>query len=287
MTRVQIYQLTEQTPSQMMSYIIETDSGRLIVIDGGMAGDAPYLMSMLRRLSGSDHPVVDAWLLSHPHDDHIAALMEICRSRADEISIKHLYHHFPPADFLAEHEAVYAHTIAEYERLQPQLQPIESIVSTGQQIKIDNVTFDVLYTFNPAYTMNAGNNASTVFAMSAEGRRVMFLGDLGEEAGAELMAAHGDTLRSDIVQVAHHGQNGVRQDVYQAIAPSMCLWPTPAWLWDNNLGNQGRDTGPWKTLKVREWMDQFGVQHHVVGKDGTSRITLDASEITVSDVNVP
>lgn len=282
MSQVHLYQLAEQTSSQMMSYIVHTGSGRLIVIDGGMAGDASYLLETLQQISGNEKPTVDAWLLSHPHADHIDALMELCEYRAEEISIEQIYHHFPAADFLAEHEPQYAHTIAAYEELRPQLKPIETVVSAGQRITVDDVTFDVLYTTNPAYTMNAGNNASTVFAMSAEGCRMMFLGDLGEEAGAELLARHGDALRSDIVQMAHHGQNGVRLDVYRAIAPQLCLWPTPAWLWDNDLNEGGRDSGPWKTLEVRKWMDEIGVHRHVVGKDGTARITLNSANVSVA-----
>lgn len=285
MSQVHLYQLAEQTSSQMMSYIVRTGSGRLVVIDGGMAGDAGYLLEILRRLSDEQKPTVDAWLLSHPHADHIDAVMEICLHHEEEISVQQIYHHFPAADFLAEHEPQYAHTIAAYEELRPRLKSIETVVSAGQRITIDDVIFDVLYTTNPAYTMNAGNNASTVFAMSTEGCRVMFLGDLGEEAGAELLATHGEALRSDVVQMAHHGQNGVGLDVYRAIAPQLCLWPTPDWLWDNDLNKGGRDSGPWKTLEVRTWMDEIGVHQHVVGKDGTAKITLDSTNISVSYVS--
>jgi len=277
-----LYQLADQTPSQMMSYVVRTGAGRLIVLDGGMAGDAPYLLAFLQRLSGSEHPEVEAWLLSHPHADHIDALMELYDTSLDALTIKRVWHHFPPAAFLAEHEAIYAHTIAAYERLRPRLAPIESILTTGQRLTIDDVVFDVLYTSNPAYTMNAGNNASVVLAMSTGGCRVMFLGDLGVEAGAELLATYGDTLRSDIVQMAHHGQQGVDLDVYRAIAPKVCLWPTPAWLWDNDQDKRGRDSGPWKTLEVRAWMDELGVTEHVVGMDGTAKISLGAGAISVT-----
>ena len=43
--------LSNQTDSQMMSYVITTRKGDLIVIDGGVPGDAPHLeMSSIKRV---------------------------------------------------------------------------------------------------------------------------------------------------------------------------------------------------------------------------------------------
>lgn len=71
--------------------------------------------------------------------------------------------------------------------------------------------------------------------------------------------------------MAHHGQAGVRRDVYLAIKPTICLWPTPRWLWENDKG-QGQGSGPWRTLEVRQWMNELGVKTHKVTADGLARI---------------
>src|SRR3989339_1883431 len=52
-----LWQLPPQTNTQMNSYIIKTTGGRIIVIDGGCAGDAPYLRYFLRNLGNN----VDTW----------------------------------------------------------------------------------------------------------------------------------------------------------------------------------------------------------------------------------
>ena len=44
----EIYQLAPQTHTQMMGYVIKTPGESLIVIDGGTAGDADYLLYLLR-----------------------------------------------------------------------------------------------------------------------------------------------------------------------------------------------------------------------------------------------
>ena len=59
----------------------------------------------------------------------------------------------------------------------------------------------------------------------------------------------------------------------QAVAPRVCLWNTPDWLWNNDAGN-GFDTGPWRTVEVRGWMEELGVRRHFVSKDGEQTICL-------------
>ena len=44
-----LHQLTSQSYSQMMSYIIETADDKIIVIDGGLPCDLDYLFSNIKR----------------------------------------------------------------------------------------------------------------------------------------------------------------------------------------------------------------------------------------------
>ena len=113
-----------------------------------------------------------------------------------------------------------------------------------------------------------------VFSIEAEGQRLLFLGDLGVEGGKQLLEQNApEQLRADICQMAHHGQNGVERAVYEAIAPRICLWSTPSWLWDNARDGE-YNTGPWKTLEVRGWMQALGVTEHYVSKDGVCVLEL-------------
>ena len=112
-----------------------------------------------------------------------------------------------------------------------------------------------------------------VFRMTLGGQTVLFLGDMGIEAGRELVTLYGKTLHSDFVQMAHHGQEGVEKDVYEAIAPRACLWCTPKWLWNNDAG-KGYNTHTWQTVIVRGWMEELGVKHHFVNKDGDHEIPI-------------
>ena len=112
-----------------------------------------------------------------------------------------------------------------------------------------------------------------MFRLTLGGQTVLFLGDLGIEAGEKLLSLYGDELKSDFVQMAHHGQNGVDKSVYQAVAPKGCLWCAPLWLWENDAG-KGYDTHTFQTVIVRGWMSELRVKRHFVNKDGDHIIPL-------------
>ncbi len=269
-----IHQLAEQGPKiQMMSFVIQAREDCLIVIDGGNETDAEYLLEYLRTLGGAK-PVIAAWFLTHAHADHIDAFMKIMNENPDSVEILGLYCSFPPAEYIEQYEAHEAHTVREFGALMPSLGIPVTVMREGDDYVFDQVSFKVLYTFDPSYTFNAINNSGTVLRMESGGQSVLFLADIGIEAGNKLLRMYSaEELKSDFVQMAHHGQSGVTREVYKAAAPSACLWCTPQWLWDNNAG-KGYDTHTWQTIIVQGWMNELGVRHHFVTKDGTHAIVL-------------
>ena len=73
--------------------------------------------------------------------------------------------------------------------------------------------------------------------------------------------------------MAHHGQSGVSKEVYDFIKPTICLWPTPDWLWINDSGS-GEDSGPWKTKETRQWMEELNITNNIIEKDGNIKISI-------------
>lgn len=259
--------------SQMNSFILTTEDGKVIVIDGGYRSDADNLLENLRSVTGKEIPHVDAWFLSHAHCDHIDAFMELTEHYADSFTLGTVYFHFPSVQFIRRGEPREVHTAEEFYALLPRFADKICIVSTGDRYSVGEAVFDILYTADPAFPMNTINNSSTVFRLTLGGKTVLFLGDLGAEAGRKLLSQYGDGLKSDYVQMAHHGQNGVEQSVYRAISPMGCLWNTPLWLWDNDVG-KGFNTHIFNTVYTRGWMEELGVKEHYVTKDGDQTLVL-------------
>ena len=65
---------------QQISIVIESNDGSLIVVDGGLKTNAPYLAKYIKDRGGK----VAAWLLTHPHEDHVGALAVILEQQKKE-----------------------------------------------------------------------------------------------------------------------------------------------------------------------------------------------------------
>ena len=259
---------------QTMGFIVTTKNGRIIVIDGGQREDAEHLLDRLKEISGSKKPHVDAWFLTHAHDDHINAAVELFENRADEFSCSALYYCFPSVPYVEKYESGSAVTLRDFYALLPRIAHIAHTVSTGDVYRVGDALFEVLLTYDDEETENILNNSSTVLRLSLNKKTALFLADAGIEAGNRLLARYGSALKSDICQMAHHGQEGVERSVYEAICPSVALWCAPDWLWDNDLDGKGFDSSVFLTVRTREWMEEISSPENVVAKDGDAEIAL-------------
>jgi len=269
-----LHMLKSVTDTINTSFVIQ-DNDSLIVFDGGFPTEADYLHDYLKSLGG----VVNAWFLTHAHDDHISAIFTLL-NKYNDITIEGTYFTFPSDDFFNKYEPIQQDktTVQLIGMLTQALEknnvPITK-VKTDDIFNFGNISVRVLRTYDESLKHNAINNSCTVYRVEVNGKSIIFLGDLGVEGGQQLLdKVDPELLHCDYLQMAHHGQNGVEKPVYQAIKPRFCLWCTPSWLWDN-MGQQGYDTGPFKTVVVRGWMSQIrSAEKHYRMIDGTQVIEL-------------
>ena len=264
-----IYMQTSVTDTICNSFIITTDDGKIIVIDGGFATETDHFLARLKEIAESDCPQIDAWFLTHPHDDHTDCFYTVIEEHFQEISLERVYLNFPSREFFVGNDNSAADTMERFYRNLPKIADRLRFVSGCDTLDIGSAHIRMLYSAD--FEIRGCNNASLVFRMELGGKSILFTGDCGPEAGKKVLRLWKDTglLNCDICQMAHHGQDGCDQDFYQAVSPEVCLWCTPSWLWTNNNG-----TGPFKTLIVRKWMEDLGVKEHYVIKDGDCTVLL-------------
>lgn len=262
-----LWQLPSQTGSQMNSYVLRTAHGEVIAIDGGFTEDAGYLKGFLAALGNH----VTAWFITHQHIDHIDALTEILQSPGD-LQIDQIYASLNPAEWVEAHEPNAVENTIRFSEAMATAGREVTELELGQELSFNGLHFEVLGIKNEEITVNAINNSSVVMRLRDETRSVLFAADLGAEAGRKFLAGpYANRLKSDYVQMAHHGQNGAERAFYEAVAARYCIWPTPLWLWDNDNGG-GKGSGPWKTLEVRAWMEELRIERHYCLFDGLQEI---------------
>ena len=247
--------------SQGMSYIIVNSDGDIIIIDGGWVADATVVESMVATLTPvGKTPTVKAWFLTHGHCDHIGAIGKVIEN--GNIVIENLYHDIPTDETvwgtyesdstdISERKALFDALAAN-----PTINVIRPV--TGTTYTYGSAAFKILYTptDNGQFSTNYGNNTSVIYKMLTSEKDILFLGDAGTDLGAWLIENAADDIKSDIVQMAHHGQNGVREACYVAINPSIALWPTTQGIWENASGS-------YETTTVRGWMEKIGAVNYV------------------------
>lgn len=268
-----LHMLGNASTIQMQSFIVQEQSGRLLVIDGGMEADADHLLERLRQITGQPVPHVDGWLFTHAHLDHMDAFLKLFEQQPDAFSFDKIFCCFPSEQYLSLEQDPNggARTLRRFNALRERLGDRVVTVSVDDEYTFGTARVRVLKTVDCAVKTNVVNNSSTVFQLFLGEKTVLFLGDLGQEGGDRLLADKPDQLRADLCQMAHHGQHGVDERFYQAVGPQVCLWCAPDWLWDNDSG-EGFDTSIFATVETRRWMEKLGVKVHYVIKDGDHAI---------------
>ena len=242
--------------SSMMTAVIRTVSGDVIVVDGGRAWDKDHLLEVLGEYGNH----VSLWLVTHPHDDHVGALTEILNMQPCPVQIDRIAYSFLPNEMYAMGE--HQNRMSDLTNFQAALTnavptSLMTPLYAGQQFAAGDAVVTVLN--EPFYCDRATfNNSSVAYRIDVGGKRMLFLGDMGVEAGNNLIAQAGtEALKADILQLSHHGNGNDNAGwaVYSAASPEICLWPTAPFIWNSSdLGAQALC-----------WMlDGLGVKRHLV-----------------------
>ena len=78
------------------SFVIQLKNGHFIIEDGAKKQDAPYLLDYLESLvPEGEKPVIEAWFISHPHEDHSGAMTKIATTKEyqDRIYVEGFYYY--------------------------------------------------------------------------------------------------------------------------------------------------------------------------------------------------
>lgn len=225
-----------------MSYVIRTPRGSFIVIDGGWSGygNGKNILNILKEQNTLDGlPRVAAWILTHPHSDHIGAISEVAAAFYDEIVLERVIFNFIDDELLAlsDSKAMLNTNSSALKVLRTALKSKNKWQSTkiikphtGDILNIDGVTIDILHTHEDVFpntdALLYNNAASMAFRASCGEHSAFFTADLTSKYMAVLAKRYGDTLKSDILQPTHHGRTHGRIDVYTLVSPSIVMWDT-------------------------------------------------------------
>ncbi len=212
-----------------MSYVMRLDDGSFIVIDGGYdkQGDADRLYETMKLQAGSENVTVAAWIFTHAHSDHVEVFPKFAASYSDKVEIERFIYNIPGAEQKGNHSDSSTKLITALDTYYKTTPRIKAHV--GQKLYIRSVEVEILYTLElSTAAFKNYNNSSIVFRINAEGKQIMITGDYSESSPTLLALYTEKTLKSDIMQVAHHGISDGNLKLNTTIAPEYALWPVVA-----------------------------------------------------------
>ena len=235
-----------------MLYAIQLNDGRFILIDGGkyFEEDSERLYRYLTEKSQTDRPVIACWLFTHGHSDHIQLASHFMEQYKEKIIIENFAYNIPVEgmDFCGydkrNQSESEANEKAWYQAIEYYPQAARHVLKTKDSFAFANAQVDILSTAFDRYPdpPTDRNETSAILKITFDNKRsFMLLGDSKGERLIKLLDPTSPTyctnefLKSDIMQVAHHGLYVCKPydyqtvtDLYRTIAPEICFWPTPA-----------------------------------------------------------
>ncbi len=210
--------------------LIEGSRGGRLLIDGGPDPDR-LLVELDRRIPPWDRRI-DAVVLSHPHEDHVAGLaLLLDRYRVSRVLEPGMRGPGPG----------YA---AWLDRLGRPGAPTRGSIGEGDRLAVDEVGMRVLWPVRgrvPAEPPDTGtgiNNVSVVLLGAVGERRFLLTGDVEQDVDPSLLT--NGLPRVDLLKVAHHGSRTATTEAFlAAVRPRMAVASAGA---DNPYGHPARPT---------------------------------------------
>ena len=189
-----------------MGYIIKSENGKIIAIDGGHDEDGLPLYETIKSLSDEEIPTVEAWIITHPHGDHYGALRKICKTDEllDSIRIKKLIYHFPK-DFVDAKGKGFSGAINSLDAVGAATDAEHMIPTVDQSMEIDGIKLHFLYTPTDLTILDNPNQLSLIFTVEGKNKKVMFTGDAYKRNMQIVTWRYPKSLKCDVLQLPHHG----------------------------------------------------------------------------------
>ena len=287
-TKYTVTQYQDPEGYQCMSYTIESTDGGLVVVDGGRAWQSEELVNVIKEKGGK----VDAWIITHPHDDHCGVLCSILAAEWDktEIEIDRILLGQLDLDAIRL-QGIRVDTV---DYLLQGLKGHDNVtyLSAGDELDVIGLHMKVLYTGTPeilSESTNVLNDGSMVFKLSGQKRSMLFLGDIGDNnadnralypdtgAGSKIgceiadtiLATYPEDVKSDFVQMAHQGNSLMPDYFYEAVAPRKAFFDAP----DRLMENKNKETGLesyYTTPHYKALMEKIGAKIISYSSEGHS-----------------
>ncbi len=250
-----------------MGMIIGLEDGSFIVVDGGnnKRAEAEDLANTMKKLAPDLKNIrIRAWVITHGHGDHVGALLKFSETyvRSGNFKIEKFIYNFCDSESQRKHGGV-SYTNAR-NAMKFWKDAVHYKALTGEVYRFPGCELEIFYCMSdfipqiigeekgiPDIDKESidGNIETMVSRATLCGQSLLITGDTSKVCVDEMCDRYGSYLKSDILQVPHHGHNSNRYrarngtvEFYRLIDPAVALWPsdvdgyTSRTQWDHRPG---------------------------------------------------
>ena len=203
-----------------MNYIIKLADNKLIIIDGGavfQSSDSAIdgFYDLCKEIAGSEDLTIACWIGTHAHDDHISFFSKFLYRYNEHITLERFMYNYPNWKEVdtGSSDASYL-LFRRFEKYAPDALQIKP--HTGETFTFGNARLEILYTHEDAFDYKINktsiynfNDTCTTYRFTFnDNTTFMVLGDMSDVSQQTVAKNYtAKTLKSDIIQAAHHGYN--------------------------------------------------------------------------------
>jgi len=221
------------------SFVIQMKNGHFLVMDGGNKKDAEYLLNYLESLvPKGEKPVVEGWLISHSHHDHVGVFKQMVEvpGFTDRVICDGIYMDWMNAELTGEYNisdmvASVRDAAREMKTQNGENTPVYR-PHAGQRLYFNDIVVEVMQTMIQVPAENyyygwAGNynETSTWLMFHIDEQKFLHAGDADFGAMKTIMETYDqEYMKMNIMAVQHHGIN-VHNEFSDFVEVDTLLYP--------------------------------------------------------------
>lgn len=267
------------------SFVIQLKNSHFIINDGGRVEDLPYLIEYLESLTPKgEKPVVEAWMCSHPHEDHVGVLggFEKNWTYAERLYVEGIYMDSVNTEVATEQsvtgDVLAVKTAVQKLKTTDGKHPEIYRPQAGQTYYFSDIKVEVMQTMLQTPEENwyrwegNFNEFSTWLMYTIEGQTFLNAGDADFGSMRTIMRTYDkEDFVMDIMAVQHHGVN-VHDEFSDFITVKTLLYP---YTGTKGMYEEGQSWGGyWQASVYRNEYLQEKVLESISYINGTQVLTF-------------
>ena len=241
-------------------------SEHTFMIERNVETDMANLWAVLASMTPEGQKPQVTWMITHGDPDHIGLPPVFINRYKDQFDLNLVCYNFPIIKNIGlkngESPATYQTYIDTFIKSVnnhfPNAQHM--VYHTGQKLYLPGTEIEFLFTAEDYWpnAMTWMNHTSGAWRITSEGKTIMITGDCETGLNEQMVRVFGDYLKSDILQLNHHGSNGATLNFYKKVQPTVAFWACTDTHFEYDMKRLGTATG----FEFNEYIRNTALYHY-------------------------